>query len=378
MVSDGIPPFVVGGMQKHTKLLVEQLAIKGVEVLLYHCVEGALPSEEEVLETFEMASRANINVHTVVYRDDGKLPGHYLRAQRKMADQYFDLIKQESGLDFIYTKGFAGSTILKRRRELKSQCSIGVKFHGMNMFQAQPDWKSELTKFMLRPAVRNIMNLSDVVFSYGGKITDIIRGEVGPTKEIVDIPAGITSNWLRDQDEIKPHGDRPLSFLFVGRYDRVKGLPELYKAIELLSGDHWKLTIVGPIPKAHQFAHPSVTYTGGIYDAKQLQSIFDRHDVLLCPSISEGMPNVILEAMSRGLAIGATDVGATRMLVIDNGKLLAQPKPPLIAKLMNDFIAMDQSQLMAQKRKSHLLVKEQFLWDSIIDKTMRKLVELAS
>ena len=33
-------------------------------------------------------------------------------------------------------------------------------------------------------------------------------------------------------------------------------------------------------------------------------------DVLICPSYSEGMPNVIIEAAARGLAIIATNVGA--------------------------------------------------------------------
>ena len=51
--------------------------------------------------------------------------------------------------------------------------------------------------------------------------------------------------------------------------------------------------------------------------------MYDSCDILLCPSYSEGMPNVILEAMSRGLAIIATNVGAIRLLVSeDNGVLL--------------------------------------------------------
>ena len=38
-------------------------------------------------------------------------------------------------------------------------------------------------------------------------------------------------------------------------------------------------------------------------------------DVLVCPSWSEGLPNVILEAMANGLAILATNVGATNILI---------------------------------------------------------------
>ena len=49
----------------------------------------------------------------------------------------------------------------------------------------------------------------------------------------------------------------------------------------------------------------------------------DNCDILICPSYSEGMPNVILEGMSRGLAIITTDVGANELLVSnENGKLI--------------------------------------------------------
>ena len=43
----------------------------------------------------------------------------------------------------------------------------------------------------------------------------------------------------------------------------------------------------------------------------------DECDVLLLPSLSEGMPTVVLEAMARGLKIIGTDVGAMSELQED-------------------------------------------------------------
>ena len=72
--------------------------------------------------------------------------------------------------------------------------------------------------------------------------------------------------------------------------------------------------------------------------------MYDSCDILICPSYSEGMPNVILEAMSRGLAIIATNVGAIRLLVSeDNGVLLQECKPNLIFDAINNFISMDKN-----------------------------------
>ena len=48
------------------------------------------------------------------------------------------------------------------------------------------------------------------------------------------------------------------------------------------------------------------------------------------PKLFEGMPNVILEAMSRGLAIIATDVGAICDMVCDKNGILLENNKPLL------------------------------------------------
>ena len=82
----------------------------------------------------------------------------------------------------------------------------------------------------------------------------------------------------------------------------------------------------------------------------------------MCPSYSEGMPNVILEAMSRGLAIMATDVGAVRLLVSeDNGILLNNCNEILIRKAISKFILMDRKLILNMKENSIQIIKENFL-----------------
>ena len=89
----------------------------------------------------------------------------------------------------------------------------------------------------------------------------------------------------------------------------------------------------------------------------------------MCPSYSEGMPNVILEAMSRGLAIMATDVGAVRLLVSeDNGILLNNCNEILIRKAISKFILMDRKLILNMKENSIQIIKENFLWQNIIYK----------
>lgn len=380
LLTDGIPPYVMGGMQKHSLLLAEHLAALGTKVLLYHFVEeDQLPNEEAVLSHFSNRASGNITVRTFRYNDTGKLPGHYLRAQRAMSNAYLkSLIREDHRPDFIYCKGFMALEILKNRSVLPFACIIGVKFHGMNMFQKQPDWKGEIVKYMLRPTARRIMNEADVVFSYGGKITDIIARQLKDTSKIVELPSGIGADWLRPIDEITPV-EKPLKLLFVGRFDRLKGLPELYKALESLHELPWLLTIVGPIPEKHRINHPRISYTGPVTDQNELKRMYDRNSVLLCPSISEGMPNVIMEAMARGLAIVATDVGATAILVDGTNGILMEPGSVLsLEKSLKEILNSSEEKIHAMQKAGRAKMEERFTWEVIAKEfavTLEKLIK---
>lgn len=361
----------MGGMQKHSHLLADHVAALGVRVVLYHCVETSeLPTEAEVLSGFSEGARQNITVRTFQYTDEGRLPGHYLRAQRRLSDAYFKQMQLETFVpDFIYTKGFVGQTILERRSELPFDCKIGVKFHGMNMFQVQPNLKGELVKYMLRPAARSIMRQADVVFSYGGKITKIISDELKDGSKIIEFPSGISQGWIAPVAHIRP-ASKKYRFLFVGRFDRLKGLPELYKAISMLAMEKdWQIEIVGPIPEEHRLNHSRVEYIGEIRDEQALRKVYDRNDILLCPSISEGMPNVIMEAMARGLAIIATDVGATRILVNpENGWLLEAPKPKLIWKAIEASMEVGPEAINEMKKVSISRMRNSFTWEAVANR----------
>ncbi|MDA7836642.1 glycosyltransferase family 4 protein [Salibacteraceae bacterium] len=367
ILSDGIPPFIMGGMQKHSRLLVEYVARLGHSVTLFHYSEK-LVSEHEMRSQFSEKALENITFHHFVYEDDCSLLGHYLRAQKRMSERYLAKLLQLGKFDFIYAKGFMGWALLNKKNRYGIKTSIGVKFHGMNMFQVQPNMKGELTKYLLRSPVKRIMNKADYVFSYGGKITEIIANELDDPTKIIEIPSGIERERMMEKDDINTR-EGVRKFLFVGRFDRLKGLPELYKAIQRIDvRQGFSFTIVGPIPEEKKMDNSAVTYTGEVNDVSALTKIYDDHDVLICPSFSEGMPNVIMEAMARGLAIIATDVGATSLLVSEeNGILFKSPTPESIVIALNQMIDDSDERLTQRKMASRNRINE-FVWESIGEK----------
>jgi glycosyltransferase involved in cell wall biosynthesis len=216
--------------------------------------------------------------------------------------------------------------------------------------------------------VRSISKKADVVFSYGGKITTIIKSIGVHENRVVELPSGVEETSLALA--IRPTND-VIKFLFLGRYERRKGIEELNQAIQKLI-THYKDKIfefhfIGPIPSQKKLNDKHVLYHGEQRDKETLRRLIKNCDVLICPSWSEGLPNVILEAMASGLAVIATDVGATSILVNEQtGWLLKSSSPEEILSVIEMVLSLAPSVLDQKKQNALNLVSEDFTWEKLI------------
>ena len=381
-LSDGISPYVTGGMQRHTFFVVKWLVKQGVSVMLYHCVEDntELVTTKEVVDKMNLSSSEErlLKTECFYFPAAGKLVGHYIRRSKKYSRILFKhWSKDQEVYDFVYSKGFCAFEFLRKR---KSGCilpKIGTKLHGLNMFQQSPDVKYRMQSFMLKPIANYVIRNSDVSFSYGGKITsDLLKLGVLEEK-IIEVPTGIDKHWVSTESLTQVNRGDKLKFAFVGRYDRVKGLPEIYTAIELLPMSTKKLceiNLVGPIPAHKQITNNQMNFIGAISSESEMKAFLLKQDVLLCTSWSEGMPNVIIEAMASGCAIIATDTGAVAELVgPENGVLIPTPNPELIKQAILLMLSLNPAKLLQMKASSILKVEQKFLWNSIAVKLKNEL-----
>ncbi len=377
LITDGIFPYVIGGMQKHSYFIVKYLARNGVYVDLYHT--WAIKEHDiNKLEYFTEKEKKFIRHFVIEFPETGTLPGHYLRESYEYSRRIFEVFKKNLDVDFIYVKGFAGWKLLEEKKKGMKLPPIGIKFHGLNMFQRLPNFKSKLEAWMLRPPVMYNLQNADYVFSYGGKITDITR-RIGVTEnKIIEIPTGIDAEWLRQETTFVNNITR--KFIFIGRYERLKGVEELMIAIKnLLIGSKFEFHFVGPIPEKVKVNHGSVFYHGTITDSEKIKSLLDTMDCLVCPSYSEGMPNVIIEAMSRGLIVIATDVGAVNCLVSNkNGFLLEECNPRGIEDAILKTLSLESARLIEMKNYSLSLVKSDLIWDAIGKKLVTEIEKRVS
>jgi glycosyltransferase involved in cell wall biosynthesis len=362
LVTDGIFPYVIGGMQKHSYYLCKYLVKLGVEIDLYHTNQSSYDITK--LELFSEEEKSKINSIVIKFPDSDKMPGHYLRSSYKYSLAVYDAFLKREKVDFIYCKGFSGWKLAQEKKSKTIQTPLAVNFHGYEMFQPAPSFKLKIEQHLLfRGPVKFICNHADYVFSYGSKIDDIIQSIPISQSKIISIPTGIEEAWLNEN--IQATGNIK-KYVFIGRYERRKGIQELTNAIAQIKSANCEFHFIGPIPPENQLNKANVIYHGSINNQEDIKKITRACDVLICPSYSEGMPNVIMEGMASGLAIIASNVGAVNLLVDkQNGYLLELKELNNLHQIIENFNAQSAEAITKMKNESVQKIKKNFLWHYI-------------
>jgi glycosyltransferase involved in cell wall biosynthesis len=256
--------------------------------------------------------------------------------------------------------------LLQQRKKDKIKTGpILVNFHGLEMFQSPASFGERLKSYLLKSPVKWNLNQADYCISYGGKITSLLNRIGIPQSKILVIPGAVSDNTLLDKRKLPVNS----KFLFVGRYERRKGIEELMQVVA--SMPELEISFVGAIPPSKKMNRANVRYYGEVTDAHTLNEIFDEHTFLIAPSHSEGMPNVILEAMSRGLIPLTTRVGAVEELVDNSNGFLFEPKSEeAVHKNIEAAQFLEVEAVLERSSKSINKIRANFTWSQIISQTI--------
>lgn len=355
-LTDGLAPFVVGGMQQHSTLLVKHMAHLVDDITLMHCgmINEAPPHSDEIMEA--LGHPRNVVAIGAPFLDSGRLPGHYLRASKSLSQSYLRLAGSLSDYDAIYAQGLTGYAFLNMHQR------VVVNLHGLNMFQPGFSMRERVSKALMRPMFRRLIRNAWRNISLGGKLSELLLMQGAPHQSVVVIPNAIEGRWILSSEALKKRiflrKDMKPRFVLIGRNDYVKGFHVLREAMKLLETPI-ELHLIGNWPQWDAGIH-CVFYHGLIREKAEVMSKLDECDVLLMPSLSEGMPTVILEAMARGLAVIATDVGAVRDIV--QSKWLIPPgNAEILAHSIRNASCCQQNNL------------KMFVWEIVANKTVNAL-----
>lgn len=165
--------------------------------------------------------------------------------------------------------------------------------------------------------------------------------------------------------------------LFVSRLIRRKGLQFLIKAIPQIvqrAQFPFVINVVGDGPDKEEFLQ-QVKKHGveehirfyGYVDHADLPDYYLDADIFVLPSLAEGMPNVVLEAMGSGLPVVATRVAGSEELVLDgeNGFLVDSKDVEALAQALITLV--NHPELRGQMGKEAKKMARKYTWNIVME-----------
>ncbi len=351
--TDGIFPHEVGGMQRHSRLLVEELARTGeIELVVIHPHPG--------VEVFEGLP----HIREIALPP---LPGkkHYFLELRDYSKLVLAEVKKLPD-HLIYSQGLS---IWAGMQEVADRTIINP--HGLEPYQTL-DWKAYLKTWPYRIVFNRLFRRCRHTIALGGRLTDILRKRVARPDQLIVLPNATNPVPLPKEELIKrPEGKT--KFMFVGRFAYNKGIDVLLKAVQSLNEeglqDRFELDLCGKGPLFEEmkatFPLPNARFRGFVSDEDLDQAYLDNH-VFVLPTLFEGMPTVVLEGMARAMPVIVTDVGATLELVgSENGLIIRKKDVKHLTESMKLIIKMDQRNLVELSKRSLEKFLARFTWEAL-------------
>lgn len=309
MFSDYFPPHLGGGVEKVVLELSRGLAAAGVDLDVY-TLRTAGGAEFEEIDGFRVHRAAAFDLTSTLRLQSAVSPSLIAKVACELRANPPDIIHAHS--HFFFSSIVAAASARLLGRPLVTTLHLG-SLEAMPLAQRLPVLVYE------RSLGRAIVAASDRVIAVSQAVADYAqRYGAGPEKTMVQPNAVDCKVYY----PAKTRGRRPVRFAFVGRLIQNKGPQYLIEAVpQLLAiAPEAEIWFVGDGPlrvwlenRAGELGLTGrVSFFGTRADVPEL---LRQCDVFIRPSLMEGMPLTVLEAMATGLPVIATPVGGTAEIV---------------------------------------------------------------
>jgi glycosyltransferase involved in cell wall biosynthesis len=199
-----------------------------------------------------------------------------------------------------------------------------LHMHGANF----KEWYANVDQ-KRKNKILNVLNKSDAIIVLSKSSKDFYS-KISNNKNIF-----VINNAMEDIDFEKyrrVYSKNKFIVLFLSRICKRKGVYDLLKTIKSIDNQNIKFVFVGPYENKEKFFKEmerlnikSKCLVVGEVMGKERLKYFTSADLFILPSYAEGLPVAILEAMSFGLPIVSTTVGAIPEVIEKKNGILISP-----------------------------------------------------
>ena len=178
----------------------------------------------------------------------------------------------------------------------------------------------------------------------------------------------IANGVALDQFQLNDQLHEPITLGLAGRYHKAKGYPYLLQVIAELKDQPIIFKIAGSganldtpeIKQAfaeHQLDPQKVQLLDQVSD---MPTFYQSIDAFLMTSITEGFPNVLVEAMASGLPCITTDVGDAKYIVEEMGWVVAPRDVAALKAAILEYVELAQAEKYSLKQQTRARVEQNF------------------
>jgi len=341
------PPRWLAGTEITTYFMAEHLALRGHEVHVITSLDEGLPYESCEKDFYiHRIPQIKIRFFGVPF-----FYGAIIRTLRKIDP---DLIHTQS-------LGF-GMLALISKKMLKIPYAVWAQ--GDDVYH--PDG---FIKLISKTVIKN----ADSVLALTGDMKRVMQNIYD--RDIAVMPNGINLADYIDEPSIKDRATMGKGILFVGRLESVKGVQYLIRAMKKVHNmiPDARLIIVGDGKEREMLESLSiqlgiqeyVQFIGKVPHEK-VQTFMQQADVFVLPSLSEGLPNVIIEAMACGLPIVVSRVGGIPEIITNdtNGYLVEAKDTESIANFI--ILLLQDEKLRKKLSDNNKQLVKKYSWENVI------------
>ena len=206
-----------------------------------------------------------------------------------------------------------------------------------------------------RETIRRVLLGADAVLTVGDALRERVVALGVPPQRVSSFRRGVDAGLFCPGERLAarrrlalPHDRR--AAVWVGRMVPVKGLEVLLEAWTRLHDNQTVLWLVGGGPlesrlrgEAARLGLADRVVFAGARLQPELPDWYRAADLTVLPSLSEGMPNVLLESLACGTPFVASDVGGVREIASGGGDLVPPGEPSALAEAISTRLAVPRS-----------------------------------
>jgi len=373
-----VPPERGGGTEQYVYYLANSLAKLGHRIcLISDVVRGCY------LHNNVKISEAHSPPPILSTGFCGQMINQTLGGLSVFRSAFLELIRGNSTFDVVHTHGRLGATLL-------SVLKLGIPFV-YTLHDSSP-WSSfchsSIEQAARKAAYSNLEMRTCERADHVAVVSQAMRNELVSRfgideRKVSFIPSGVDTRTFkpRDPEEIgaedigKKYGFAGKYCIYVGQLLPRKGVVHLVEAFKGVKADI-KCVIVGEGPDKAKLCElvnnldlrRKIRFVGAV-PLGDLVKLYASASFFVLPSLSEGLPLVVVEAQSCGLPVIASEVGGIPEVIMDgyNGFLV---KPQDIDRMRDliELLSEDEKLCRRISSRASKFALENFSWDKVAEK----------